>query len=263
MPTVRELYELWAGDSELRDALRRSLEPRGLDSLFETFAALGPQADELVVDVGARNAQHAIRLVREHGLRAVALDPVPLHAELAREAIAEAELTSEVKVVEGAIESLPFADGSVDWIWCRDVLVHVDARRGLAECARVLRRGGAVVAYVTLATDRLEPSERAELVDTMALQSFDADVIEAAASDSGLVLRSVDSLGSEWRERMIEDKQWDPAEDLLQIARMGRGNYSERYGETAVAAARGGLLWGIYQLLGKLCPTIYVWGRNA
>jgi ubiquinone/menaquinone biosynthesis C-methylase UbiE len=262
MPTVQELYELWAGDSELRLALRRTLEPRGLDSLFETFAALGPQADELVVDVGARNAQHAIRLVREHGLRAIAFDPVPLHAELARKAIAEAELASEIEVVEGVIESLPFADGSVDWIWCRDVLVHVDARRGLAECARVLRRGGAVVAYVTLATDRLEPRERAELVDTMALQSFDTEVIEAAASDAGLVTRSVDSLGSEWRERMIEDEQWNPAEDLLQIARLGRGDY-RRYGETAVAAARGGLLWGVYQLLGKLRPTIYVWERDA
>ena len=123
---------------------------------------------QLVVDVGARDARHSIRLVREHGLRAIALDPVPLHAELARAAIAEAGLTDEIEVVEGAIESLPFDDASADWIWCRDVLVHVDARRGLAECARVLRPGGAMVAYVTLATDRLEPRERAELVTAAA-----------------------------------------------------------------------------------------------
>ena len=84
MPGVQELYELWAGDSELGDALNRSLEPRGLDFLFDAFAALGPRAGELVVDVGARDARHTIRLAREHGLRAVALDPVPLHCELAR-----------------------------------------------------------------------------------------------------------------------------------------------------------------------------------
>ena len=259
MPTVQELYELWAGDSELRDALQRSLEPRGIDSLFDAFAALGPRTGELVVDLGARDARHAIRLVREHGLRAVALDPVPLHCELARKAIAEAELTSEIEVVEAPIESMPFADASVDWIWCRDVLVHVDVRRGLAECARVLRPGGALVAYVTLPTERLEPRERAELVDAMAIESFDRAHVEAAASDAGLLLRSVDELGSEWRERMIEDDLWDPAQDLLQIARLRRGKYVERYGEHAVAAARGGLLWGIYQLLGKLCPTVYVW----
>lgn len=255
MPSVQELYELWAGDSELRDALQRSLEPRGLDSLFEAFAELGPRAGELVVDVGARDAVHSIRLVREHGLRAVALDPVPLHSELARTAVAEAGLSSEIEVVEAAIESMPLADDSADWIWCRDVLVHVDARRGLAECARVLRPGGGLIAYVTLATERLEPRERAELVDTMAVQNFDAEHIEAAAEDAGLVLRSVDRLGSEWRERMIEDGRWNAADDLLHLARLRRGGFEGPQAE----AARGGLLWGIYQLLGKLCPTVYVW----
>ena len=265
MPTVQELYELWAGDSELGDALNRSLEPRGLDFLFDKFATLGPRTGELVVDVGARDARHTVRLVREHGLRAVALDPVPLHTKLARQAVAEAGLDGEIEVVEGTIESLPFTDASVDWIWCRDVLVHVDIRRGLTECARVLRPGGALIAYVTLATEQLEPRERAELVDAAAIASFDAADTEAAADAAGFALRSVDRLGSEWRERMIEDKTWDPAQDLLQIARLRRrrSELCNRYGEAAVEAAAGGLLWGIYQLLGKLCPTIYIWERRA
>src|SRR5205085_10187239 len=194
--TVQELYELWAAESKLRAELKESLGPRGRDWLFEVFAELGPVEGQLVVDAGARDARHAIRLVREHRLRAVALDPVPLHCELARKAIAEAELTSEIEVVEAPIESMPFADASVDWIWCRDVLVHVDVRRGLAECARVLRPGGALVAYVTLPTARLEPRERAELVDAAAIASFDAEDVEAEAGDAGLVLRSLDRRGS-------------------------------------------------------------------
>ena len=263
MPTVQELYELWAGDSELGDALSRSLEPRGLDFLFDRFAALGPRAGEFVVDVGARDARHTIRLVREHGLRAVALDPVPLHCELARQAVGESGFDGQIEVVEGAIEALPFDDASVDWIWCRDVLVHVDVRRGLAECARVLRPGGGMIAYVTLATERLEPLERAELVEAAAIASFDAEEVEAAAGAAGLVLRSVDRLRSEWRERMLEDATWSANQDLLQLARLARGDFAERYGEAAIKAARGGLLWGIYQLLGKLCPTVYVWDRPA
>lgn len=255
MPTVQELYELWADESELNEALQRSLEPRGVDSLFAAFAALGPKTGELVVDAGARDASYAIRLVREHGLRAIALDPLPLHCDLARKAIAEASLTQEIEVVEAAIESMPLADGSADWIWCRDVLVHVDAQRGLAECARVLKPGGTLIAYVTLATDRLEPRERAELVETMAIKSFDVEQIETAASDAGLVLRSVDPIDSEWRERMIEDGSWNAGEALLHLARLRRGGFE---GPEA-GAARGGLLWGVYQLLGKLCPTVYVW----
>jgi SAM-dependent methyltransferase len=257
MPTVQELYELWAGDADLRDALRQSLDPRGADWLFDAFAALGPQPGQLVLDAGARDARHAVRLVREHGVHAVALDPVPLHVGLARAAVAEAELEDDIEVVEGALEAMPFADAAFDWIWCRDVLGHVDVDRGLVECARVLKPGGTMLAYVTLASVRLEPGERAELADAAAVRTLDADVVEAAARQAGLELRSAERLGSEWRERMIEDGSWDPAGDLLAIARLRRGEFA---GPEA-AAAWGGLVWGIYQLLGKLCPTVYVWSR--
>jgi ubiquinone/menaquinone biosynthesis C-methylase UbiE len=268
MVSVQELYELWATEAytELKQSLEQSLEPRGLASLTETFAALEPQPGQLVVDIGARDAVAAIRLVRSYGLRAIALDPVPLHCAQAHEAVAEAGLAGEIEVVEGAIEELPLVDSSVDWIWCRDVLVHVDVRRGLSECARVLRPGGAMVAHVTLATERLEPREAAEIaaLGAIAPDSFTAAGFEAAAAAAGFVTRSVEVIGSEWRERMIEDGDWDATRDLLAIARLDRRRTElvERYGEVAVAVARNGLHWGIYQLLGKLCPTVYVWSKT-
>jgi ubiquinone/menaquinone biosynthesis C-methylase UbiE len=265
MVSVEELYDLWAGDSELHAALRRSLEPRGTDWLFELFAELGPRAGETLVDVGCRDAQHAIRLVREHGLRGVAIDPVPRHVELARQAVAEAEV--DMEVVHGAIEALPLADASADWIWCRDVLVHVDVRRGLAECARVLRPGGHVVAYVTLATDLLEPRERKMLVSATALvpESLDAAHVESCAAAAGLEQVAVHRLAGEWRERMIEEGSWDVSETLLGLSRLRRreDELAAQFGERALAAYAGGQLWGIYQLIGKLCPTVYVWERRV
>jgi len=247
MPTVQELYELWAAESELRETLTRSLGPRGLDSLYETFAQLGPQPGDLLVDVGARDGKHARELAERFGVRTVALDPVPQHPD----------------VREGTAENLPLADASVDWIWCRDVFVHVDVPRALAEFARVLRPGGAAVVYVTLPTDRLEPREAAELAHLCALTGYSADDVDAAARDAGLVEVSVERLGVEWRERMLEDGSWDARADLLELARLQRGRqtYLEQYGEAALDAARGGAIWGIYQILGKLCPTVYVWRR--
>ncbi len=72
-------------------------------------------------------------------------------------------------------------------------------------------------------------------------------------------------VGPEWRERRIEDRSWSPADDLLRIARLSRRReqLEAEYGAAAVEAAAGGLAWGIYQLLGKLCPTVYVWERRA
>ncbi|GAB4201397.1 MAG: class I SAM-dependent methyltransferase [Roseiflexaceae bacterium] len=52
-------------------------------------------------------------------------------------------------VVNGAGESLPFADGSFDLVICWDVVEHVqDPERLLAELARVLRPGGRVLLTV-------------------------------------------------------------------------------------------------------------------
>jgi len=247
MPTVHELYELWAHESELRETLARSLGPRGLDSLYDTFAQLDPKPGDLLVDVGARDGKHARELAARFGVETVALDPVPQHPD----------------VREGTAESLPFDDASVDWIWCRDVLVHADIPRALAEFARVLRPGGAAVVYVTLPTERLEPREAAELRQLCALTDYSADDVDAAARDAGLVEESVDRLGTEWRERMLEDNTWDARADLLELARAQRARetYVAEYGAAALDAARGGAVWGIYQILGKLCPTVYVWRK--
>jgi sarcosine/dimethylglycine N-methyltransferase len=269
MVSVQELYELWATDAyaELKETLGQSLAPRGSGWLLELFAELGPEPGQLVLDIGARDAIAAITLAQEHGLQAIALDPIPLHCDRARQAIAEAGLSGRIDVVEGVIEALPLADASVEWIWCRDVLVHLDVRRGLAECARVLRPGGTMVAYVTLATERLEPKEAAEVVRLAAIvpESFTAAGIEAAAAGSGFVTRRVERLGSEWRERWIEDGDLDTAGGLLAIARLDRRRTElvERFGLEAVDVARNGFLWGVYQMLGKLSPTVYVWERSA
>jgi ubiquinone/menaquinone biosynthesis C-methylase UbiE len=269
MPTVQQLYELWASDAykELKETLGQSLDPRGSSWLLELFAELGPEPGQLLLDIGSRDANAAIALSQKHGLRAVALDPVPLHCELGRQAVADAGLSDRVQVVEGAIETLPLDDTSVDWIWCRDVLVHAEARQGLAECARVLRPGGAMVAYVTLATDRLEPREAAEIAELAAIapESFTVARIEAAAAEAGLVTRRVERIGSEWRERMIEEGDVDTATGLLSIARLDRRRPElvDRYGAQAVDVARNGFVWGVYQMLGKLEPTVYVWERRG
>jgi SAM-dependent methyltransferase len=268
MTSIQELYgQLWAEDSALELELARSLEPRGTDWLFETFAALGPKPGELLVDVGSRDAGHTIRLVQEHELRAVALDPVPLHVERARRAVAEAGLDDTIEIVEAGIEAAPLADDVADWIWCRDVLAHVDQARGLAECARILRPGGRMLAYVTLATDQLEPREAERLFEALAIvpESVDAAGLERRAASAGLKLVSSTRLGGEWRERMVEDRAWDPGDDLLRLSRLHRreAELVERYGERDVAAREAGKLWGVYQLLGKLCPTVYLWERGA
>jgi SAM-dependent methyltransferase len=236
--SAHELYTHWAGDPPYDPRTAESLDPRGKEWLFELFASLGPKPGEFLLDVGARDGKHFKRLVEAHGLRGLAIDPVPNGPD----------------VVEGVIESIPLEDGSVDWIWARDMLVHVDLAPAFAECLRVLKPGGRMIAYVTLATAELEPRERTWLCGAIAIRNLDGDRVEAAAS--ALALEQKIELGSEWRERMIEDGEWDPADALLRLARMRRLGIDS-------PIDRADLSWGIYQLLGKLCPTVYVWSKTS
>jgi SAM-dependent methyltransferase len=57
--------------------------------------------------------------------------------------------SSEPDVILGPIEAMPFEDGSFDSALCNAVLEHVvDAERGIAELARVVRKGGYLVVTV-------------------------------------------------------------------------------------------------------------------
>jgi SAM-dependent methyltransferase len=256
--SVDELYgEIWVDETPAPSAP----PARGTDWLFEAFAQLRPQPGQLVVDVGARDARHAIRLVQEHGLRAVALDPVAHHVEVARTAVAEAGV--DIDVVQAGIEQMPIDDGAADWIWCRDVLVHVDLERGFKECARILKRDGQMLAYVTCSTDALEPHEAAWLFDAVAVvpESTQPAAIERHAEDAGLTLVSKTELGGEWRERMLEDGTWSANEALSQLSRLRRSGAD--LDDPRVAAYAADKVWGIYQLLGKTCPTVYVWTSSA
>jgi len=269
MPTVEELYGVWGSEEYDRlDAdLERSLNPRGLASLYDIFGALGVGAEDLVLDAGARDAVHAIEIVRRTGCRSVAVDPLPLHMNKARRRVAEAGLEARIDVVQAELESLPFEDESFDYIWCRDVLNHVELEPSLRECHRVLRRGGSMLAYQTFATERLEPHEAQHLFAATAsrAENMSPEFFERTAAVAGFRISSRDDLRTEWREAMLEQQTWDAVADLLSLARMSRlePELVERYGGAAVEAKRGGLLWGLYQILGKTCSSIYLLERSA
>jgi SAM-dependent methyltransferase len=264
-----ELYgQLWAADeSPLEIELTRSLRPRSVSDLYEEFARLGVRPEHVVLDAGARDASHAVKLVRRFGCRVVAIDPIPVHIERARKRIEDEGLRDRIDVAEAALESLPFDDDSFDYIWCRDVLNHVELDRGLRECKRVLRPGGSMLIYQTFATEALEPGEAKRLFGAAATraESMSPSTFEARARSAGLEILRAKQLHGEWRERMLEDGSWDAASDLLALSRLKRREpeFVEQFGRAAVEAERGGLLWGIYQILGKTCPTIYVLERHA
>jgi len=191
----------------------------------------------------------------------VVVDPMDVHLAAVRQKVAEQSLRDRVSVYAGTIERLPLDDGAVDHIWCRDVLNHVELLPALRECRRVLRAGGGMLVYQTFATPRLEPMEATRLFRALAIfeSNMDPAYFEMSARQAGFVIDALDPVDSEWRERWIEEGDHEIAQELLTLARMRRNedDLVAKYGRDQYEAVYAGNLWGAYQLLGKLRPTIY------
>jgi ubiquinone/menaquinone biosynthesis C-methylase UbiE len=263
VPTVEELYgKLWAENEAFDAELDRSLGPRAVESLYDAFAELGVQAGDVVLDVGCRFGAHSVELARRFGCEVVAVDLVSRHLEQTRERIAKEGMEEQIRVVKAPIESLPLEAESIDHIWCRDMLNHVRLQEAFAECKRVLRPGGRMLVYQTFATERCEPRESERLFSAVAIvsENMSRAHFEDSVRQAGFELLSVDVIDSEWREHWLEAGDRRTVDDLLRAARLRRreAELVDRFGRERYEAALGGSIWGVYQLLGKLSPTVYV-----
>ena len=120
--------------------------PRAPDVLWATLVEWSPGK---VLEVGGGPGELSERLQREFGADVSFVDISPRMVELAQE-------RGVVAAQVGDVQALPFPDCTFDTVVAAWMLYHVpDLDRGLAEIARVLRSGGALVA-VTNSVRHLE-----------------------------------------------------------------------------------------------------------
>jgi SAM-dependent methyltransferase len=276
-PAWRSVEQVYAGafaESDAFDhALDQSMQPRGFGLLLDLVAELGLEPGATAVDVGCRMAHFSISLARRFSLNVHGIDPLTHHIDGARAALAELvtaepDVAARVQVEIGKAEQLSEPDDSVALIWCRDVLEHVpDLGAVFREFRRVMRPDGHAVIYEMMATDWLEPQEAERLwppigvyADSVNPKSFDA-----AITDSGLTIDQCIDLHGEWRERDEEDGDGMTSRQLIHASRLirSRQEFQDRFGVDAYNAVLNNCLWGVYQMIGKLSPRIYVLSRSA
>ena len=93
--------------------------------------------------------------------------------------------------------------------------------------------------------------------------SVDPQHFEAAIAASGLAIAQRIELHGEWREYAEEDGTGLTSRQLLHVSRLLRNRpvFEERFGTDAYEAMLTGNLWGVYQMIGKLNPRIFVLTR--
>ncbi len=112
------------------------------------IADLGLPQGSRGLDVGCGVGLFALWLAETVGPQGsvVGIEPSAERVEAARELIGGSPSAAPVEFRQGDATALEFADGTFDWVWCGDVLHHIqDTGRALGEFARVLRPGGRIV----------------------------------------------------------------------------------------------------------------------
>jgi SAM-dependent methyltransferase len=264
-PQISRMQFVYGDDhTELDALLAESLAPRSPDFLLDLAVPL-LTPDSRLLDVGCRDARHLIPLITRSGCTGVGIDPVERNIIRARAAVAAADLDGRIEIRPGVMDHTGEVDGSVDVVWCRDVLeVIADLPAGMSELARVLKSGGAAVIYTVFASPRLEPREAAALNAPLGnvLQNLDRDWVERTFAQAGFQIERLDEIGTEFRE-YDEERTKPVSENLLRLARLRRRREEiiRTFGEDRYRVTEASLHWLAYLLMGKLDPVAYVLRR--
>ncbi|QYG95842.1 class I SAM-dependent methyltransferase (plasmid) [Iamia sp. SCSIO 61187] len=250
---------------DVYERLDVSLDPTGPDQPHDLAAELLPD-DGTVLDVGCREAADLIRIVRDRNAAGAGVEPVPLHLDRARAAVAAAALGYRITLHEGGVEELPGLDVRFDLVWCRDVLTQVADLDGvLAAIARALRPSGRVLIQVTFATALLHGAD----VDLLhrhlgnVHENLNRRVVESAFRRAELSVERTIEVGTEWREH-AEERTQPMSRALLRLARLRRQRdaLAEDHGADVVDHVEANLHWEVFQALGKLEPVIFILGHT-
>jgi SAM-dependent methyltransferase len=250
-PTTWDVYERLDG----------SLQPEGPDSLH-SMAAEFLQPGGVILDAGCRDAEHLIRLVQDHALTGVGVDPVEIHIQRGRSAVEAAGLGERIRLHRGVMHELPYHDDNFDLVWCRDVLEQVDDLDGaFQELLRVMKPTATLLAYTTFATDLLDGHDAEMMRRHMGNieRNLDMDHMEQAFGRAGLNVERKVVVGTEWRE-YAEERTQPASLALLRLARLRRQRATivDAHGQDVYDHIEANLHWEVFQFLGKLVPVVYV-----
>ena len=261
MSLIDRLYShLWTVHGDAFAILDESLGPRSFEYMYTIAAELGFGAPGVrVLDAGCGRATHSLGLARRFGCEVVGLDLV---FEPMKAGAQEAQLPHEVRFVQASMSQLPLRDATVDFVWSRDMLVHVtDLDAAMRECSRALRPGGKMLVYCTVQTDRMEPREARRVYAPLAIvpDNTSRERLESAFAQAGFAIIRREDIGSELVE-FYEERDGRASRELMRIARMRRRREAliEKWGAEVFDAVEAVYHWMVYSLIGKLSSGYYV-----
>ncbi|MGK0171331.1 MAG: SAM-dependent methyltransferase [Gammaproteobacteria bacterium] len=223
-----------------------------VDRLVATLPTLG--ADSRMLDIGSGYGGSMRRVVSKFGCKATCLNLSEIQNDTNRLKTRQAGLSELITVRHGAFESIPEADGSFDFVWSQDSILHSDQRaQVLREVWRVLKPNGFFVFTDPCQADDVPDGALQPVYDRLQLNSLASfRFYREAALAIGFELGRQDDLTEHFRthysrvhaeleSRYDELRKADVSAQYLDEMLVGLHNWVH-------AVDEGYLAWGIHLL---------------
>ncbi|MGB0680354.1 MAG: SAM-dependent methyltransferase [Polyangiales bacterium] len=246
------LYE--SADDSIATASRRTVQ-----RLADLLEGLTPSSR--LLDLGSGYGGAARHLVRRFSCSVVALNLSETENTRARRLNREQGVAASIDVVDGAFESLPFADASFDAVWSQDAILHSsDRQRVLHEAARVLKTGGQMVFTDPMQADDCPPGVLDPILARIHLRDLGSLAFyRTAAARAGLTLVRYRSLTPHLvthytRVHQALQQRRDVLTSSVSAAFLTRMEAGLRH--WVEGGERGHLAWGMFLLRKPGCAAI-------
>ena len=157
MSAVRQAFPNGATADDLGDF--DHFHPGGRAATEALARAANPDAESVVLDLGAGLGGPARWLATHVGCHVICLDVTPEYCKAAAALTKFTGLTSLVSVRQGDALRTPFDDASFDLVWAQNAFMNIEDKDGLfREMRRVLKPGGKVAFMEVMAGPTREPT---------------------------------------------------------------------------------------------------------
>jgi ubiquinone/menaquinone biosynthesis C-methylase UbiE len=106
------------------------------------LSGLRNRRDLTIADIGCGTGASTLVLARELDAKVTAIDFLPDFLDVLKQRAAQAGLADRITTETASMDSLPFAQGTLDAIWSEGAIYNIGFEKGLRDWRRLLKSGG-------------------------------------------------------------------------------------------------------------------------
>lgn len=134
--------------------------PGSKEATLQALSMIGPLPNGAkVADLGCGTGSSALVLAKSLDVEVTALDLFPQFIDILKERSEKEGIADKMHGMVGSMEILPFAENSLDLIWCEGAIYNIGFGRGMKEWSKLLKEGGYIAVTDTTWLSDNHPKE--------------------------------------------------------------------------------------------------------